>query len=172
LLSEWRLYVSGDKRIRDRDNVLIARQCAACACGKLKAAHVYATCPLFEETGHGGASANTEELRLKRSSQRSWASSDRLFKRCDMNAGIADRVMRKRRQRLTISLRDVLLRILQTWTAGNPVSRALDHRIGLTTISRPSTSLLRASEFEARAAASFNRLAATVQEGRSGRSQL
>jgi hypothetical protein len=30
---------------------------------------------------------------------------------------------------------------------------------------------LRASEFEARAAASLNRLAATVQEGRSGRSQ-
>jgi hypothetical protein len=31
--------------------------------------------------------------------------------------------------------------------------------------------LLRASEFEARAAASLNRLAAAVQEGRSGRSQ-
>jgi hypothetical protein len=48
----------------------------------------------------------------------------------------------------------------------------LDYRIGPDDHFAPiDARLLRASEFEARAAASLNRLAATVQEGRSGRSQ-
>jgi len=40
---------------------------------------------------------------------------NRLLKRCEMNAGIAGRVMRKGRQRLTIGLFDVLSRDSATW---------------------------------------------------------
>ena len=65
---------------------------------------------------------------------------DRLLKRCQMDAGIAGRLMRQGRQRVAIGLREILSRDSATWSAGNTVSRALDYRIGLTTISRPSTS--------------------------------
>jgi hypothetical protein len=39
----------------------------------------------------------------------------RLLKRCEMNPGIADRVMRQGRQRLAVGLRDILSRDSATW---------------------------------------------------------
>jgi hypothetical protein len=95
---------------------------------------------------------------------------NRSLKRYEMDAWITGRVMCEGRQRVPIRLRDVLSRDSATWTAGNTVSRALDYRIGHEDhFARIDVRLLSASE--ARAAASLNRLAATVQEGRSGRSQ-
>ena len=45
---------------------------------------------------------------------------DRLLKRCEMNAGIAGRVMRKGRQRLAIGLRDILSRDSQPGRLATP----------------------------------------------------
>jgi hypothetical protein len=64
------------------------------------------------------------------------------------------------------------LGIPQPGQLGNFDSRALDYRIGPDDHFVPiDVRLLRASEFEACAAASLNRFPATIQEGRSGRSQ-
>jgi len=60
------------------------------------------------------------------------------------------------RQRLAIGLGDVLSQDSAIWTAGKYRLTCMDYRIGLTTIFAPiDVQLLRASEFEARAAARF-----------------
>lgn len=103
--------------------------------------------------------------------QRDTGALDKLLQPFGVDAGVAADFS-EGRQRVAVSLENVLSRDSATWTAGNTVSGALDYRIGPDDhFARIDVRLLRASEFEARAAASLNRLAATVQEGRSGRSQ-